>query len=92
MSEFPTAWHRERYIADLEREVEGAERRVAELKELGDNVVASTMDAAKEAVANAKAELERAKKTSVPEKKAGKEPSGTKKPDVVAADEAHKKD
>lgn len=31
-SEFPTAWHRERYIADLEREVEGAKRRVAELQ------------------------------------------------------------
>lgn len=72
MGEFPTAWHRKRYIEDLEREVAGAERRVAELKELGGSVTAETVAAAKEAVENAKTELERAEKTPVPSEKGDK--------------------
>ena len=61
MGEFPTAWHRERYISDLEREVEGAKKRFAELKEL--DVVGHVLDAAKDAVKNAETELDRARNT-----------------------------
>ena len=34
-AEFPTDWHQERYAEDLERELAGAEKRVAELETLG---------------------------------------------------------
>lgn len=32
--EFPTEWHQERHLEDLERELAGRERRIAELNEL----------------------------------------------------------
>jgi hypothetical protein len=71
VGEFPTAWHRERYISDLEREVEGAKKRLAELKELV--VVDAVLDAAKDAVRNAETELDRARKTPVPKSTTGAE-------------------
>lgn len=81
MGEFPTAWHRERYIADLEREVAGAERRIVELKELP--LVEETLAGAKAALRNAENELERARKTPKPksvEAAAEKSDGGEAKP------------
>lgn len=74
MGEFPTAEHRERYIADLAREVEGAERRVAELNDLP-RVPDEVLAEAKQAVTNAYNELERARKTPKPKDAAAATPS-----------------
>jgi hypothetical protein len=59
-AEFPTPWHRESYLANLEREIEGAKLRVEELTEFG--VTDDVLAAANEMVENAAAELARVKK------------------------------
>lgn len=55
--EFPSDWHRDAYIAGLEREVAGAEQRLAELAgtEASEHVLAEVKERAKQA----KAELDR---------------------------------
>jgi hypothetical protein len=34
LPEFPTEWHQERYVEDLDRELAGAQRRVSDLQAL----------------------------------------------------------
>jgi multidrug resistance efflux pump len=56
MTEFPTDWHREAYVAALEREIEGARRSI----EAGEQMIARAKDAAE----NATRELTRVRKPS----------------------------
>jgi hypothetical protein len=72
--EFPTDWHRDRYLEDLEREVLGAQRRVEELKVL--TADPELLAQAEQQVANARAEL---KRLGHGQKAAAKRPRGSAK-------------
>lgn len=61
-AEFPTEWHRDQYVSDLGREIDGAKLQVEELTAMGDAISPDALAEAQERVDNAKAELARVKK------------------------------
>jgi hypothetical protein len=62
MAEFPSDWHRQRYIDDLEHELAGAKTRIYELESLV-GAQPHTLAAAHQAEKNVAAELDRVRKT-----------------------------